>query len=168
MSNQHEPSAAEPRVDRPRFPKGYKVPADTAGLLSWAPTRERLEQAPNYWLCTVGPGGRAHVRPLWGVWLDNRLYFEGSPLTRWARNMAANPQVSVHLESAGEAVIVEGTVEDVEDVGEELYTRVTDVYAAKYDGYRPEDHGFYVLRPRIVYAWSAPLQDATRWTFGEP
>src|SRR5262245_8847137 len=168
MSNQPESPPAEPRASRPRMPNGYRVPASEEGLLPWAQTRERLEHAPNYWICTVGPGGRAHVRPLWGVWLDNRLYFEGSPVTRWARNLAANPQISIHLESAGEAVIVEGTVEDVYDVGPELYARVTDVYAAKYDGYKPEDHGFFVFRPRVAYAWSAPLHDATRWMFGEP
>ena len=77
----------------------------------------------------------------------------------------ANPQMTVHLEDGNQAVIVEGTVEDVIDVGEELYKRVTDVYAAKYNNYRPEDHGFFVFRPQVAFGWRQFPQSATRWRF---
>ena len=74
--------------------------------------------------------------------------------------------MTVHLEDGSQALIIDGTAEDVLDVGEEMYARVTDAYAAKYNGYRPEDHGFFVLTPRVAFGWTDFLQDPTRWRFG--
>jgi hypothetical protein len=163
MSAQNKDTGqAEPRASRPTLPKGYGIPDE---ILPWSFARGRLDRAQNYWICSVSASGKPHATPLWGVWLDDRLYFEGSPLTRWGRNITANPHMTVHLEDANQAVIVEGTVEDVMDVGEELYKRVTDVYAAKYNNYRPEDHGFFVFRPQVAFGWRQFPQSATRWRF---
>jgi hypothetical protein len=73
------------------MPEGYQVAADEEPLLPWSRVVERLEQAQNYWLATTWPDGRPHVTPLWGVWVDGALYFDGIPTARWARNMAASP-----------------------------------------------------------------------------
>ena len=93
---------------RPSMPDGYGVPDTDEGLLDWSWAVERLESALNYWFATTRPDGRPHAMPAWAVWLDGGLYFEGSPLTRRARNLAANPAVVVHLESGDEVVILEG------------------------------------------------------------
>lgn len=156
----------EPQASRPTFPSGYEAPEDRAGLLPWSHARARLEQAKHYWLCTATPQGRAHATPLWGAWVDDRLYFEGSPSTRWGRNLTANPQASVHLESGSDVVIVEGAIEDADAVSEPLAERIGASFAARYDGYRPQGRGFFILVPRTAFAWTRFPADATRWSFG--
>src|SRR5919206_3597441 len=103
---------SEPQRSRPVMPEGYGVPTTDDGLLDWSWATQRLEAARNYWFSTTRPDGRPHAMPAWAVWLDGVLYFEGSPATRRARNLATNPALSVHLESADEVVILEGEVHE--------------------------------------------------------
>jgi len=49
---------------------------------------QRLDEAKNYWLCSVPPDGRPHVIPKWAVWVDDKIYYDGSPQTRHAKNIA--------------------------------------------------------------------------------
>lgn len=95
-----------PRVTRPRFPKGYVD--SPKRFLDWSEVEGRLSEAIHYWLCSVRPDGRPHVVPKWAAWVDGRLYFDGSPETRHARNIAVNPNVNVHLEDGARAVILDG------------------------------------------------------------
>ena len=95
------------------MPEGYGVPDTEEGVLDWSWAEERLEQALNYWFATTRPDGRPHAMPAWAVWLDGTVYFEGSPLTRRARNIAENPAVVVHLESGDDVVILEGEAHEV-------------------------------------------------------
>src|SRR5207253_5002058 len=106
MSDTH--TRIEPRRSRPRLPRDYGVPDVEEGMVSWSWAVARLEKARNYWFSTTRPDGRPHAMPAWAVWLDGVLYFEGSPLTRRARNVTANPAIVVHLESGDEVVILEG------------------------------------------------------------
>ena len=154
--------SAEPRAEHAGLPAGYGAPEL---LLPWSFARERLERAQNYWVCTASLDGLPHAAPLWGAWVDDRLYFEGSPATRWGRNLTANPRASLHLESGSEVVTVEGPIEDQDDVGAELAERVADAFAAKYDGYRTQGRGFFILIPRVARGWSQFPKDATRWRF---
>jgi hypothetical protein len=126
---------------------------------------ERLEKARNYWIGTVGPDGQPHTRPTWGVWVDDTLYFGGGPNTRWSRNLAANPTVTVHLESADDVVILEGVVGRITDASDPQVTRVDDAYEVKYK----MRHGIplWVLRPKKVLAWSEFPKNTTRWVFEE-
>ena len=103
----------QPRAGRPTMPEGYGVPDTEEGVLDWSWAEERLEQALNYWFATTRPDGRPHAMPAWAVWLDGTVYFEGSPLTRRARNIAENPAVVVHLESGDDVVILEGEAHEV-------------------------------------------------------
>lgn len=157
--------ARDPIASRAALPAGYGGPQDDSGVLPWSYARERLEGAQNYWVCTASPTGRPHAAPVWGAWVDNRLYFEGSPATRWGRNLTANPLASVHLESGAEVVIVEGVIEDHDDVGAALAQRVGDVFAAKYGGYRGQGLGYFVLVPRLALGWQKFPSDVTRWRF---
>jgi hypothetical protein len=62
---------------------GTLGPEEGTGLLPWSWTVERLAGSRNYWLATVRPDGRPHVRvrPRWAFGLDS-TDFTGSP-TRW-------------------------------------------------------------------------------------
>lgn len=89
----------------------------------------------------------------------------GGERTRWVRNLAANPGIAVHRESGDEVVIIEGTVERLDEgsADPELIERLDAAYEGKY-GIR---HGtpFFAVRPSTVLAWSDYPTDATRWEF---
>lgn len=154
---------------RPLLPEEYGMPADAKGLHDWSRVVERLEKAKNYWVCTAGPDGRPHAVPVWAMWLDDTLYFDGHPQTRWGRNMAKNRAISVHLESGDEVVILEGEVQDIAHAGREIAVKLVAISKAKY-GYSPEadvyiERGLFALRPKTVYAWSTFPKTVTRWRF---
>lgn len=154
-----------PEASRPHAPAEYPFSKDLKPMLPWSHVVERLEQARNYWIATTRPDGRPHVTPVWGAWVDGALYFDGHPATRWARNIAANPAVSVHLESGDDVVILEGTMQDIvttEDVGQ----RIVAAWDAKYGRLLPDPSGsgMFRMQPRSARAWStSSLEDGTRW-----
>ena len=80
-------------------------------------------------------------------------------------NLAANPAVTVHLESGDEVVILEGTAKRIIDQKDPMVERCAEASKAKYQmgGGMP----FWVLRPRVVFAWttSKMFEDSTRWLF---
>ena len=157
-----------PKAGRPYIP-GYGVPKDKKGLLSWAYVTERMSAAQNYWVCTVSPDNRPHSTPVWGLWLDDRLYFGGGPGTRRSRNLARNSAVCIHLESGTEVIILHGEATALESPDRELTTKLADISAEKY-GYRPkpeeyEAGGTHVFRPYKVLAWKQFPKDATRSLF---
>src|SRR5256885_13744588 len=80
------------RATRPHMP-GYGVlPADEGERLlpfEWA--EERLRDARNYWVATVGPGG-PHLMAVWGVWLDRRVVVSPRGEVRQARDPAGRPR----------------------------------------------------------------------------
>jgi hypothetical protein len=160
-----------PKPTRPHVPE-YGIPDTEKGMLPWSHVSERMEKSLNYWICTVSPAGEPHATPVWGMWLDDTLYFDGSPQTRRGRNMATNPNVAIHLESGDDVVIFRGEVEQINGRDREFSTRLAAAYAAKYQhkGYAPapdtwDSGGLYVVRPRVVFAWTNFPQDTTRWIF---
>jgi hypothetical protein len=148
---------------------GYGLlPADEGeGLLPWAWAEQRLTDARNYWVSTTSPDGQPHAMPVWAVWLDDGLYFSTGRLTRKARNLASNAECVVSPESAAEAVIVEGTAEEVAD--STSLERVAGVYTAKYGMGFPPEEPVYRVRPRVVFGLIENADDfagaATRWRF---
>ncbi len=139
-------------------------------MLPWPDIRDRFERAANYWLATTRPDGRSHVTPIWGVWLDQAFYFDGIPTARWARNMAENPAVALHLESGTDVVILEGTGEDIASVSDrDLAARIVEAWDSKYGRLHPDPvaKGLYRFRPRTARTWSAFPDDATQWSFEE-
>ena len=164
-----------PTADRPWIP-GYGIPETAEGMLSWSWAQERLDAALNYWVGTTRPDGRPHAAPVWGVWLDNCFYFEGSPLTRRGRNLGSNPAVTVHLENAEEVVILEGTATEITAVDPALAAQLVAAYAHKYKSTKDyeadpknwEGGGLYAIPPDTVIAWAAFPTTATRWHFRRP
>jgi Pyridoxamine 5'-phosphate oxidase len=159
-----------PEASRPHMP-GYGVPNDKKGLLPWSHLTERMAEAQNYWVCTVSPDGRPHATPVWGIWLDDRLYFGGGPQTRRSRNLTENPAVCVHLESGSEVIILHGVAESLRSPATSLVTRLIEISQKKY-GYAPKPEEYeapqaYVIRPLWALAWNQFPKDATRWRFQE-
>ena len=162
VNEAHEPTASPLSA-----PAGYAFPKDAEGLLAWSHAEQLLERARYYWLATTRPHGRPHVTPLWGVWLDGALYFDGHPHTRWARNLTANHAVCVHLESGDDVVILEGLAEDI-TTDEELGQRIIAAWTAKYGRLHPDPSGsgLFRMRPQIGRGWShESLKDGACWRF---
>lgn len=155
----------EDRRSRPTTGTSYGIPESEAGMLSWEFVSEAMAGDRCYWLTTVRPDGRPHVRPTWGVWVEETFYCGGGERTRWVRNLATNPDVVVHREDAEEVVVIEGTATRI-DAGTTDQSRIEHIdaaYAEKYD----TRHGtpFFAVRPGVVFAWSEFPTDATRWEF---
>ena len=161
---------AGPIASRPYMP-GYGVPKDKKGLLPWSHVSERMNEAIHYWVSTVSPDGRPHSTPVDGLWIDDRLYFGGSPKIRRNRNLTENPAVCINLGNALDVVILHGDAQELHAPDSALVTRMIEASKKKYGyGPRPEDigkGGVYVFRPRMVLAWKQFPKDATRWRFEE-
>ncbi|HSV85036.1 MAG TPA: pyridoxamine 5'-phosphate oxidase family protein [Levilinea sp.] len=158
-------------ADRPQVP-GYGIPETIEGVLPWSHVAERMEKAINYWIATVDSGCQPHATPVWGVWLDDTFYFDGSPQTRRGRNLAANPAVAVHLESGSDVVILRGHALEVIGIQPGLAERLAAAYTIKYGemGYTPmpdtwNGGGLYRVTIQKAFAWSQFPSDATRWRF---
>jgi len=144
-----------------------------SGMLSWEFVESRMQRAVNYWIASAGSDGRPHAVPVWGAWLDDAFFFVGSG--RKIRNLRANPQAVVHLESGDEVVILEGRFEEICLPSQELLQRVDEEFVRKYLTYRPSEHlhgrsassfapeGLFAVHPQVVIAWSGMASDATRW-----
>jgi hypothetical protein len=159
-----------PSISRPKFPKGYVD--NPASYLDWSWVAAQLTDSKNYWLCSVRPNGRPHVVPRWAVFIDGKIYYDGSPETRHARNTELNPNVSVHLESGDQVIILEGITEAAGKPTLELDTRLVEAYRRKYaqHGYSPDpgqwdEGGLYVFTPRQCIAWTTFNVDPTKFIF---
>jgi len=95
-----------PKISRPKFLEGYVD--NPISEVPWEHVEQRLTESINYWMCSLYPDGRPHVVPRWGAFLDGKFYYDGSPETRHARNIEKNPNVTLHLESGNDVVIMEG------------------------------------------------------------
>lgn len=97
---------------------------------------------------------------------SNPLYFGGGAHTRWSRNLAANPNVAVHLESGDAVLALEGYVDRITDPAHPLVAKIDAAYNAKYQ--MPHGIPFWVLHPRVAFAWTQFPADTTRWRFAVP
>ncbi len=142
-----ERGRAQPKASRPNLSAGYLEPK----LLPWSWAVERLIESSNYWIASTRPDGRPHARPVWGVWLDEAVWFSTGGLI--GRNLRANPEVSVNLESGDETVILEGRVEITREPA--LLKRFVEAYNPKYTwSFTPDQVGdLYIARPRLAFAW---------------
>jgi hypothetical protein len=162
--------AVEPPRERPDSPpEGYGVPRMGGDFVDWPHVIERLTGAEGYWIGTVTPGGRPHVVPIWGCFVAADLYLEtGDPNTIKNRNLAANPNVLIHLDDVNDVVIVRGRAIEISpdrDLGEALAAAM----GGKYAGYDPaadswDNGGMWRIDPESLLAWTQ-MPTATRWRF---
>jgi hypothetical protein len=161
-------SMKTPQVTRPTFPEGY-VDHPTSSV-AWEYVEKRLSESKNYWMSSVRPNGRPHVIPRWAVYIDGKVYYDGSPETRHAQNIAQNPYVSLHLESGDQVIIAEGMVKPAGKPDPELAKQIAVAYSTKYKdfGYAPEPNqwdggGLYEFTPRKILAWTKFNEDPTKF-----
>jgi PPOX class probable F420-dependent enzyme len=161
-----------PAADRPWMP-GYGVlPADQgSGLMPWPEAERRLTGSHDYWVATVRPDGRPHVMPVWGVWLDGRLWFSSSGRSRKARNLAADPRCTMTTDDAQDPVVLDGVAARVVD-GDGIGAFVV-AMNAKYDAgmtvefQDPAVNGTFAVRPDQAFALTHDdfTGSPTRWRF---
>src|SRR5581483_8401119 len=137
---------------RPGFDAGYGISEGAAGLIDWTELGRQFAESRNYWIASVTPRGMPHTAPVWGVWVDGVLYFSTGRTSRKGRNLAANPAVTVHLESGDDVYLIEGSVEEEHDPL--ALERFLDAYERKYQ-MRPDlaalDALVLAVKPRVAF-----------------
>ncbi|OLC55221.1 MAG: hypothetical protein AUH85_09700 [Chloroflexi bacterium 13_1_40CM_4_68_4] len=157
------------------MPAGYISSTSSRDMVPWSRALELLERAPGYWLGTTDPDGRPHLVQQWGAWVHEQLFFEGSPDTRWARNLARDPRAVISVERGSEIVIVYGTVTLGARAERNVLEEVSRAYAKKYGRvhkYKPtaeeiEKRGINALVPSKALSWDVKTfgKSPTRFYF---
>lgn len=98
------------------------------------------------------------------------VYFGTSKDAVKTRNLQANPQVVLHLESGDDCVIIEGEVVEITDIA--ILEKMATAYPTKYPSFKPTAEELqanmnYAVKPKIVMAWKESdfPKTATRWLF---
>lgn len=162
---------AKARRVRPNMPHYGVMPEQVDAMLTWDWVDRQMQEAHNYWVCTVCADGRPHSVPVWGAWVDGVLYFGTDRQAVKARNIARDSRVVVHLGSGDETVIFEGHAE-LAQVSDEQLKRITQRYIEKYK-LDPEladsDDLLLCLIPSKVMAWLEKDYPATAtyWLFDD-
>ena len=162
--------ASNPRPERPDIPASYGFTASTPHKPpTWDSISERIRTSRNYWICSISSDGHPHALPVWGIWVEGRLYVVTKRASKKGRNLLANPKVAIHLDSGDDVVSFQGTVAEVTDPAR--LAQVPAVYAAKYKGDQiyPEIEVVFELLPRVAFTWLERNyhETATRWRFIE-
>jgi hypothetical protein len=162
----------EPIASRPHWPDAItNAPDGTTGLKPWSWALERLEKSHNYWIST-STAGRSHLMVVWGIWRQNAFWFSTGPRTRKARNLADNPHCVIGTEKADEAVIVEGTAEQIAD--RSLWKQIAGPYDKKYGGellplLEASRGAIFRVTPKVAFGQDEHAENfveaATRWKF---
>jgi PPOX class probable F420-dependent enzyme len=161
--------------DRPVMP-GYGVLSaeQGSGLIPWPEVERRLTVSHDYWVATVRPDGRPHVMPVWGVWLDGRLWFSSGLRSRKARNLAADPRCTLTTDDAQNPVVLDGVAARVADA--DGISAFVVAMNAKYDAGMTADfldpavNATFAVRPERAIALTHDdfTGSPTRWTFPTP
>jgi nitroimidazol reductase NimA-like FMN-containing flavoprotein (pyridoxamine 5'-phosphate oxidase superfamily) len=153
---------------------GYGIsPAATeADLLPWAWAVERIEGSHYYWLSTVRPNGRPHCMPVWGIWMDEQLWFSSSPGSRKTLNLESHPWAVVSTDDPTEPVVIEGAAVRVGSAEEpEKISAFAAGVSTKYESQYPveffmENATFRIEPHRVIGMTEREFEGSpTRWTF---
>jgi len=106
------------------------IAADPTTALPWEVVRDVLKDTRLYWLATMHPAGRPHVRPVLAVWVDGALYSTSTKASRKGRNLAADPRCTVTARTDTMDVVLEGTATQV--TNEDTLHKVAEAYRSKY------------------------------------
>jgi hypothetical protein len=106
------------------------IATDPTTVLPWELVRAVLADTRLYWLATVHPTGRPHVRPVLAVWVDGALYSTSTQASRKGRNLAADPRCTVTARTDTMDVVLEGNATQVTD--EVTLQQVAEAYRTKY------------------------------------
>jgi hypothetical protein len=138
-----------------------------AAPLDWAWVDGQLTAAGCFWV-VASTLAHPHPRPVWGVWDDEVLALSlGSPRLR--ADLDERPEVTVHLPSDTDVVVIEGMVS-----GHSADRSWIERYASKYDWhYDAQRYGpLTLVSPRTVIAWRSEgwagrdgFRQSGRWRF---
>jgi hypothetical protein len=126
----------------------YGAVSDTVPL-GWPWVEQQLAGAWTYWVNVRTPG-YPHPRPVWGVWVVQRLHLSiGSPTLR--RAIRQEHAVTIHLDSGTDVVIVEGLVTG----SAATMSEVIEAYNRKYDwDFQVSQYGELTeVQPGKVLGW---------------
>ncbi|MFB4297312.1 pyridoxamine 5'-phosphate oxidase family protein [Actinomadura sp. NTSP31] len=168
-------AARDPIAEPLSSPSGVPLTA-----LTWAEVRSRLAAHETYLLATSGQGGRPHVVPVLGVWLDGTVCFNTGRHSRKARDLDGNNGCAVTVPGHDVDLVLEGTAQEVRDAA--LLQRIAELFLAKYpwwhpvvrggEFYDPADTAFedpkqvFATMPTTVFAFGKEKGfSATRWRF---
>jgi len=84
----------EPSASPLPLPPAYGKPTRP---MAWSDADDLLTESRVYWIASVRPDGRPHLVPSDGIWLDDALYFGGSPDTVHMRNVRATGRAAAHV-----------------------------------------------------------------------
>ncbi len=159
-------SKSQPKASRP-FAPGYGLAEDRDGLIPWTWVTKQMNACRTFWLATIHASDpRPHVMPVWGVWVDDAFYFSTGRKSRKGRNLATNSACTITNDNGEEAIIVEGSAEEVKD--EAALERVASAYKKKYKmDPRSMKEPIFAVRPRTVFGFIEKTfpKSATRWKF---
>lgn len=155
--------------------------SDNARPTPWPDAVVHLQNADLFWVSTVRSGGRPHVTPIVGVWMDDAFYFSSGAEEQKSKNLAVSPQCAVttgcnHWDEGLDIVLL-GNAVLVRD--RQVLQRVADAHNAKYGSAWPSDvdgdgnfrmHGSealaYELRPEQALGFGKTGGFShTRWDF---
>jgi hypothetical protein len=149
--------ALTPKAGRPLGPEGYF----RARPIPWPWAEKRLREAHNYWIASTTASGHPHSRPVWGVWLEDGLFFDTG--SRIGTHLVQRPNVTAHLESGDEVVIIEGIARQVNHEPEAV-ARFIAAYNAKYAIQLNAPPGaLFHVSPRLAFGW---VSDPDGWDGG--
>ncbi|MDG4809800.1 TIGR03618 family F420-dependent PPOX class oxidoreductase [Micromonospora sp. WMMD1120] len=92
----------------------------------------RLATERNVWLCTLRRDGSPHLTPVWFVYADATFWISCGNRSVKARNVTADPRVSVALEGGDAPVVAEGAARVHRDG---FPPPVVTAFAGKYDSW---------------------------------
>ena len=153
---------------------GYGLAAadDGTGLLPWSWALERLVSSERYWVATVGGSPpRPHLMPVWGLWLDDCLWFSSSPRSRKSRNLTARDLVTVATDDPRQPVVVEGRAARVAADDVDALAAFTDgvnaKYAVDYEVAFYAENTAFAVEPAVVIGLDEDdfTGSPTRWRF---
>ena len=155
-----------PEASLPKYIEGYKLPVTLKNSLTWEYFSNKMDESQYYWVNTVNKFNEPHSVPVWGIWFENRLLCDGSPKTKWVRNMIKNPKVVVHIPSPTEVCMVEGKTRIIDDdeLTKEMWDILDSVFRKKYG--QLFGSPYIMVEPSKVLAWDTPtLERMTIWQF---
>lgn len=157
---------AIPPAETARKVPGYQMPDHQEALLDWDFVNSHMTGARHYWLTTTFRDGRPHAVPVWGLWHNNRLHFEGRSNAGWAQNLRRDPRAVAHPPHPTRVVTVEGRARMLEDndITKAEWSELDARFQAKYEV--EQGSPYWCLEPTKIIAWNGgKLDTMTRWIF---
>ena len=147
-----------PRRVRPKFPLEWHVPNNPKLWITWSHAQNKLSKEKVYWISTASSDGVPHAAPIWGVWKQNRFYFETDPESPKGKNLLNNGTLVFHVQDGMDTVIVRASTrrEKNSRVLNELKKDYVRKYSYKPDWSNERDQIVFRADPKVAHAWKAP------------